>query len=305
MLCGRNESDRGQSETIGSILLVGVGVVLVAVVAVLGLGLVDDQTSDPTTASVESELSEQSLSVTHTAGDPLLLAETEVVIRGDGFEDRIPLESMVPVTSDGDDQFTSGETFSVSHAAQGEVQVLVVHEPSEAVVHDRTYDLSGEFVSRLARFDENPPETWGGNRSPYGTTTVRDGGQTVNITGNQWKTVDFDYTVTEDTVIAFEFRTDQVGQIHGIGFESDTNQESGRVVRVAGSQGWGVSVASGNYGPYYSAGDGWVRYEVPIGEIYADNGKLGDASSLLFVNDCDGCNARSAFRNVRVYESDD
>lgn len=298
-------ADRAQSEVVGSLLLVGVGVILIGVIAVLGLGLVDGQTQDPTTVSVQSEITDERLTITHVAGDSISVEETVVILRGEGIDDRISIGSTVPLTSDGDGDFETGEEFELSHAAQGEVQVMVVHEPSEAVLYDRTYTLAGDTVTRLARFDQSPPSDWSGNVNSGGSVEVKNGGRSVNITGNRWQAVDFEYTVTSDTVITFEFRSGDTGEIHGIGFESDTSQESGRVVRVAGSQNWGVPVDSNDYGPYYTAGDGWVRYEIPIGEIYDDNGKTGPADRLLFVNDCDGCSAESAFRNVRVYEADD
>jgi len=307
-----HESDgRGQSEVVGVLLLVGVGIVLIGIVAVFSLGFVERTAREPTTAAFETEVTERSVTVVHAAGDPLPVGETAIVLRTDGTRDRIPLDRLVPVTSDDDaDLFTAGEGYRLSHDADDRLQVTVVSETSGSVLHDRTYDLSGAFVSRLVRFDQSAPSDWSGNVNEGGSVTVENGGRTVDMTGNRWQAVEFDYDVTEDTVVAFEFRSDSVGEIHGVGFETDDNQESDRIVRVAGSQNWGVPVDRYGHGTYYAEGDGWVRYEVPIGEVYdaEDASNIGSASKLLFVNDCDGSGCSgvdSTFRNVRVYERDE
>lgn len=301
-MAGVSRDTRGQSETVAVLLLVAVGVVLVAVVAVLTLGFAERATQDPTTASLETTADGRTVTVTHRSGGSLSLEDAAVVLRGGGRSDRVPLSAMVPVTEDGDGRFAAGESLRLAHAVRGELRVFVVS--GDTVLHEARFDLSDTAPSRLARFDRSTPANWSGNNNVGGAVTVGGGGRAVDITGNRWVAVPFEYTVTEDTVVAFEFRSDDVGEIHAIGFETDTNQQSSRVVRVAGSQNWGVRVDSGGYGPYYTAGDGWVRYEVPLGEIYDRNtpGYLGDASTLLFVSDCDGCSASSSFRNVRVYE---
>lgn len=303
-MAGVSASIRGQSESVAILLLVAVGVVLIAVIGTLALGFADRATQEPTTVAVESTADERTVTLVHQSGDSLPLEDTAVVLQSDGRPDRVPLSDTVSVTADGDGQFSAGESLTLAHAVQGELRVLVVSD--NAIVHERTFDLSGATPTRLARFDRSPPANWSGNVNIGGAVTVGGGGRSVSLEGNRWAGVPFDYTVTEDTVVAFEFRSDDVGEIHAIGFETDTNQQSGRVVELAGSQNWGVPVTNG-YGPSYAQGDGWTRYEVPIGEVYDSNnpGYLGDASTLLFVNDCDGCSATSAFRNVRVYERDD
>ncbi|WP_193767772.1 type IV pilin [Halorientalis pallida] len=304
--------DRGQSEVIGSLLLVAVGVVLVGVVAVLGFSLAGDTTRDPTTASLSSSVSAANLTLVHTAGNALPAAETVVVLRHGDDARRVRLSSLTTVAGGDDDRITAGDRYRLSHdVIQGELAVAVVHEASGAVLHTRQFWIADGIVGELITADAGSLGDFGGNyNDPSATTTVSDDGRRIEVTGNKWQLVEKNYTVTEDTVLTFEFRSTTEGAIHGIGFENaGTGQESGRVVRLSGVQNWGVNVSDYG-GSYYRTGDGWTRYEVPIGEVYGDTNNLGDADSLIVVNDCDGnegisCGSHdSAYRNVAVSESD-
>ena len=55
----------------------------------------------------------------------------------------------------------------------------------------------------------------------------------LQIEGNGWKAIDFPYTVTEDTVLEFEFRSDAEGEIHGIGFDNDNSLSAEYDVQAA------------------------------------------------------------------------
>lgn len=305
-------SQRAQSTVVGALLLVAVAVILAGTVAVLALGFGDGVNQDPITASIQSDVTSREVVVRHAAGDPLPIASTVAIIETDDERVRVPLANLDQSGSGSDDTFTAGETFRIPHdVSDGEIRVKVVEDSRGAVLHDRLYRISDGAVSKIANFQRNTTSDWSGNDNTGGDVTVTDDGRTVLIEGNRWQAIDFSYDVTKDTVISFEFESDAEGEIHGIGFETDTNQEPGRVVRVFGVQGWGVNVTDYG-GTYYSTDRGTVTYTVPIGEIYEDNRKLGQANTLLIVNDCDGdepgadCSASpdSAFRNIQVYERD-
>ena len=304
--------DRAQSEVIGSLLLVAVGVLLVGVVAVLGFSLVEDTNRDPTTASLSSSVSGANLTLVHTAGNALPAAETVMILRGGEDTRRVRLSSLSPVAGSAGDGVSAGDRYRLPHdVIQGELRVTVVDEEGGAVLHDQQFWITDGIAGELITADAGTLSDFGGNyNDPSATTTVSDDGRTVTVTGNKWQLIDKNYTVTEDTVLTFEFRSSKEGAIHGIGLENaGTGQNSGRVVRLSGVQNWGVNV-SGYGGSYYQTGDDWTRYEVPIGEVYRDTNNLGDADSLVVVNDCDGdegvsCGSHdSEYRNVVVSESD-
>ncbi|WP_246984677.1 type IV pilin N-terminal domain-containing protein [Halorientalis marina] len=303
--------NRAQSEVVGSLLLVGVGIVLIGIVAVFALGFADDATSDPTTVAVDADVTASNLTITHESGDALRVDDIAVVLKRPDSSDRVPLSSLRTVTSDGDDRFTAGERFRLRHGvADGDLRVRVVHEPNGAVLYDRAFRITDGLAARFVDFDDASLAAFESGQDGSGTVTTTDDG--ITLTGNRWQRIPFEYNVTRDTVISFEFESGAEGEIHGIGLENDDSQTSARIIKPFGGQNWGVPVDKPD-GTAYSAGDGTVTYEVPIGEKFAENNVDLDADIqyMVFVMDCDGnvdgvdCSSSdSTFRNVRVYEAE-
>ncbi|GAB4548452.1 MAG: hypothetical protein Tsb0013_09040 [Phycisphaerales bacterium] len=133
--------------------------------------------------------------------------------------------------------------------------------------------------------------------------TVSDHGRTIRIEGNAWKAIPFAYTVTQNTVIAFEFRTDALGEIHTICFDNNLVY-NGFELRdgptPAGTQ-TSHGLRSPHVEPYDLSGD-WTAYEVRLWQAAGDS-VLGDWSYLVLLADDDRFGACvSEFRNVRVFE---
>lgn len=124
-----------------------------------------------------------------------------------------------------------------------------------------------------------------------GTAAVEDGGATLALTGNTWKKIDFPYTVTADTVLTFDFSSDQIGEIHAIGFATGTALVASRYFNVYGTQNWGNVIT-----PY--AGSAWQSYSIPVGNYFT-----GSFSNLVFVMDDDASAVgNSRFRNLTLHE---
>ena len=118
-------------------------------------------------------------------------------------------------------------------------------------------------------------------------------GATIKVEKNAWKAIDYAYHVTERTVLEFDFKSDKLGEIHGIGFDSDSSISSNRLFRIYGSQNWGIS----SYATYDNV-PAWHSYKIPVGEFYT-----GDFTKLFFAADDDArSDGNSYFRNVRIYE---
>ncbi|MEL7531430.1 MAG: T9SS type A sorting domain-containing protein, partial [Bacteroidota bacterium] len=133
--------------------------------------------------------------------------------------------------------------------------------------------------------------SYGGSQD-NGSSSVQDGGATLVIQNNAWKSISLNYTVTANTVIEFDFRSTDQGEIHGIGFDSDNSISSNRTFRVYGTQNWGI----GTYDDY--SGTAWKSYTIPVGASYT-----GSFDRLFFVCDDDASSAgNSYFRNVKIYE---
>lgn len=302
-------TELAQSTVIGVLLMATVCVILGSVVTVLSLGFGDSLNTDPISVSVQSDVTSSNVIIKHTAGDSLPVESTDVIIETDDDRIRFPLTNLDQSASGSDGTLTAGEQFSIAHdVSDGQIRVNVVDKSRNTVVHDRTHRINNGIASTIANFQRQSPKDWTGNINSGGEVTVSDSGRTIDISGNRWQQVPFDYNITKNTVVSFQFESDAEGEIHGIGFETDTDQESARVVRVFGVQDWGINVSKYG-GNYYSTDRGTVTYTIPFGKIYSENDKLGEVETLLIVNDCDGnlgadCTVPpdSAFRNIQVYE---
>ncbi|WP_444908173.1 hypothetical protein ACJJIR_09665 [Microbulbifer sp. SSSA008] len=160
-----------------------------------------------------------------------------------------------------------------------------------------TANSSGEnFNFNSVSIIDNPRE---GTQDGIGSYSVSANGDTLRFTGNAWKGIAFDYTITEDTIVELEFRSDSAAEIQGFGFDVDGEYQDQGFIQLAGTQ--NVSTMNSTY-KTYSVGDGWVRYRIPVGQLGAQF--LGEHSTLYFANDKD-INRElgdSSFRNFRIFE---
>jgi hypothetical protein len=183
-----------------------------------------------------------------------------------------------------DGALTDTATVNLNVTPQNDQTTLVVNDGSPNLIDFNDYTIT-------------PHEAGQDGAGGHGTSaTISPDGTTVALGGNAWKKLDIPYTLTANTVLSFEFRTDAVAEIQGIGFDNDTSVGNGLFgYQIAGSQVWGgVDQSYRNY----QVGDGWVRYDIPIGADYT-----GIIANLTFIQDNDaGVAAITEFRNVGFYE---
>ena len=136
---------------------------------------------------------------------------------------------------------------------------------------------------------------WGGQDS--GTYTVSPDGSTLVVNGNGWKKIDLAYTVNANTILSFDFRADIEGEVQGLGFDTDNDGNSQAAFQFLGTQ---LSYAATNKTfNSYNAGDGWIHYEIPVGNFYT-----GAFNYMTFFADHDaGGTNDSQFRNLVLYEN--
>lgn len=150
-------------------------------------------------------------------------------------------------------------------------------------------EVSSDFINfqqtTLSSFD---------NQDKSGNTITSTSPFELELTGNNWKSIPFAYTVTKNTVLEFEFESEAEAEIHGIGFENDNKISRETTFNFFGNQDWGIQIYR------YLKGNGKQAFSVPVGLFFQ-----GDFNQLLFVldNDLRAANANAVFRNVRVYES--
>jgi hypothetical protein len=137
--------------------------------------------------------------------------------------------------------------------------------------------------------------SYGGPQDVSGAVTIEDGGETLHTAGNVWKRIDLNYNVTADTVLEFDFQSTNLGEIHGIGLDTDLSISADKTFQLYGTQIWGIQ----DFHDYSPVQAGYQRYQIPVGQYYT-----GPMSHLFFVNDHDTIKptAESSFHNVRIRE---
>lgn len=135
---------RAQSEVVGVILLTAVIVVLVTVAGGIFLSEMLDTDDDPL-ISAESNVTATNVWLSHTGGDSVAAADVEVIVRSSGTTTRTPLSSFDSAPGD---QFEPGTEWETAvNLTDGEAQLLVVHRPSNTVVHEAEYRVDRDQPS--------------------------------------------------------------------------------------------------------------------------------------------------------------
>ena len=137
---------------------------------------------------------------------------------------------------------------------------------------------------------------------------VQDGGNQLRLAGNTWKAYDLGaatpYTITANTVLAFEFSSTAQAEIQGIGFDKNL---AWRADRNQPSDDFGFQLFGNQLTPKlnqsfsgYDTADGFVSYSISLANYAAG----GSYRYLTFYNDHDLApqNGTSIYRNVRLYE---
>lgn len=136
---------------------------------------------------------------------------------------------------------------------------------------------------------------YGGDQTIAGNYQTTDSVDSLlNIRGNGWLKVDQTININSASRLKFEFKSDSLGEIHGIGFDIDnilSGLESKNTIQITGSQAWGDRSTS-----YTNIGQ-WQSFDIAIGSKFQ-----GAFKNMFFVNDHDIANptANSQFRNVEL-----
>ncbi|MEM9859616.1 MAG: hypothetical protein AAF843_19840, partial [Bacteroidota bacterium] len=126
-----------------------------------------------------------------------------------------------------------------------------------------------------------------------GTFQIIDNQNTILLEGNAWKSASYNYTVTANTVLEFDFKSTDEGEIQGIGFDNDNLHAQDKIFQLYGTQTWGIT----DYKDYQ--GTDWKHYIIPVGNHFT-----GVMDRITFIGDEDknGASQNGFFRNVLVYE---
>jgi hypothetical protein len=325
---------RGQAESLGVLFAVGITLVLSVTVFLTFGSLGGTLTDAPPGARIDVQTAGSTVTLTHESGEVLDTETLTLVFRQGDEERRVALSSVAS------GEFAAGDTLSVTHGlGDGELAIRLVHEPTNGVlvnVERTVEDAFGvslsvsesggtyTFTPRVSGGVEGAPavttssdeiEGFGGsNQDKTGSATVTDDGRGVRLEGNSWKAVPYDYVVTGDTVVSFEYRSDESeGEIHGLSLEgaNDGSISARRTVQVWGTQRWARLQIEDTGATRYTAGAGWQTYEITASQLDAFSAGTSERiRTLALVNDDDGNvddgvagEGETHVRNVRLYES--
>lgn len=153
-------------------------------------------------------------------------------------------------------------------------------------------------VIRLDATDPQPYSDQDGNNQQPSRFELDMG--VLRLSGNAWKAIPIDYTVSESTILEFEFRSDVVAELHGVALDDDNNVITGgrRLFAVAGRE---TSNGLAWYEFQGSTPSQWQVYRIPVGQYYT--GMMRQL--VFFADDDEHGQATSWFRNVRLYEDVD
>jgi hypothetical protein len=182
--------------------------------------------------------------------------------------------------ADGGENSVSADTgsFSITVTPVNDAPILTISNGNTVGVNFNDYTVSAY---------------WAGE--DMGTATVSADGSTLTINGNPWKKINLPYNVTADTVISFDFRADIEGEVQGFGFDTDNDGGTQSAFQLLGTQ---LSYAPTEKSISYTAGDGWVHYDIPIGDFFT-----GNFNFMTFFADDDANLANDAsFRNLVLFE---
>lgn len=143
------------------------------------------------------------------------------------------------------------------------------------------------------KFDASIFEGYGSQDTNNGTINIEDGDVTLRLVGNRWQTMPYNYILTTNSVLEFEFKSTTEAEIHGIGLDDDTYLSENKLINIYGTQ------AFGEMSYRYSGSGDFESFSIPIGPFYT-----GQMNYIFFAMDHDvkAPSGNSYFRNVKITE---
>ncbi|WP_306145400.1 right-handed parallel beta-helix repeat-containing protein [Roseibium sp. MMSF_3412] len=137
-----------------------------------------------------------------------------------------------------------------------------------------------------------PVESFKTGIQDYGLAAISADSTEVTLTGNAWKKIETEFTVTEDTLLSFNFESRNEAEIYAIGFLKDGEIREDYVFELEGTQNWGRQDL------FESGEDG--HYEVLVGDHFR-----GEFDGIVLIADDDlKADADATFSNITIGDAD-
>ena len=135
------------------------------------------------------------------------------------------------------------------------------------------------------------------NQNVSNQSSVLNGGDTLNMTGNTWLRTTQTFNLTADTVIEFLFSSTDQGEIHAVGFDADdTLNDEPAHFQIWGTQNWTGTGNVGRTAQQYTGSGNFESFTIPVGQTFTGS------RFLVFTNDNDSGTGNSNFSCVRIFE---
>ena len=132
-----------------------------------------------------------------------------------------------------------------------------------------------------------------------GVVTVTGNDEVSFTNGSPWKRLPFNYTITADTYLEFQFRSTFINEVSTIGFDNDQNfgNDNNRFW-IYGTQTSGITYAAPFPTYEYTDVGNWQTIVIPVGAFFT-----GNFNHLAFVSDDDAAPfGNSAYRGITLRE---
>ncbi len=151
-----------------------------------------------------------------------------------------------------------------------------------------------ERYDAVINFEDHEILGYAGDDAADGGVSIEDEGATLRMTGNLWRAIEMPRDISVDTVLEFDFSSDSVGEIHGIGFDNNLTSTTSKRFELYGTQ---DTQDISDFATY--SGNGVTHYSIPVGQFY-----IGEMKYLFFVMDDDAASAgESVFSNVTITDT--
>ena len=140
--------------------------------------------------------------------------------------------------------------------------------------------------------------SYNGTQDKTGGVSVNGNGTELSFSGNTWKKMALDYTVTDDTFITFDYKSTIQGEIQGFALETDDNFKTGdKTLQLYGVDGGGTYMDKESFS-YNGSGD-WQSFTIKASDYFS-----GSYTHLAFINDHDNGaqNGNSFYRDFKIFE---
>ena len=128
------------------------------------------------------------------------------------------------------------------YLAEGSVHDLAGNGNAVSNTVVAQYDPLGS-ASGYLDFNDYTIESWGSILffpQDEGIAEIKGGGKELRLSEDAWKSINFAYDVTANTVLEFEFAGTNEGEVYGIGFDNDVFLSIERIFQLFGTQERGI-----------------------------------------------------------------